>query len=173
MRTQDALHRHLTPEEKERALAEWRDLIESSAPPEGIELGGRGFPDPDIIPWCEALNEIPGICTIQSCQGHGSAEEGSVISSGSLWLRLDQAMSEAFRRHAFALAADTRHIEQLSTLYMPWGQEVVSIAFAGNERNLLAPSMRRILAFFQAMRLHADQDEPARAATSCSYPPGP
>lgn len=173
MRIQSAPRRHLTPEEKEWSLAEWRDLIESSVPPEGVELGGRGFPDPDIIPWCEALNEIPGVCTIQSCQGHGSAEDGSVISSGTLWLRLDQAMSEAFRLHAFALAADTRHIEQVSTLYAAWGQEVVSIAFAGNERNLLAPSMRRILEFFQAMRLHVDQDEPGRPATSCSCLPDP
>lgn len=173
MRTLDGPHRHLTPEEKAHALTEWHYLLKSSPLPSGVDQGGKGFPDPDIIPWCEALNEIPGVCTIQSCQGHGSAEDGNIISSGLVWLRLDQAMSEAFRRHAFTLAADTRHIEQLSTLYMSWGQEVVSIAFAGNERNLLAPSMRRILEFFQTMRLHADQDELGRPATSCSCPPDP
>lgn len=144
--------RHLRPETKRRTLEEW-DLSKSGPlPAAGRGLGGRGYPDPDMICWCDHLNAIPGVCTLQSCAGHGPEDSGGGMKSGHLWLLLDEAMSDAFDTRALDLASETEHIERVSRIYSPWGQEVTSIVFAGNERGLLAESMRIVLDFFRTLR---------------------
>ncbi len=129
--------RFLTVGEKQKEIAEWEALCR--ARPSAIgDVGGRGFPDPDMIPWCAALNAIPGVCTVQSCAGHGT--QASVQDSAHLWLRFDGAMSTAFDAEAYTLAADER-IEQVSRVYSSCGKEIASITFAGNERDSLNESM--------------------------------
>ncbi len=134
--------RYLTPPEKRRTLVEWRRAHASAGE-------GPGFPDPDMVAWCAKLNAIPGICTVQSCAGHG--RPGSVDSSGHMWLRLSAPMSAAFDAHALRLAASTDLIEHVTRVYTPWGKEVATITFAGNERGLLADSMQLIVSFLRSL----------------------
>lgn len=139
--------RHLTASEQSAELASWATLCATL--PHDTGRGGVGLPDPDMVEWCEALNSIPGVCTVQSCAGH--VEPGGVLASAHLWLRLDPAMSRAFDADAFRLAARVAHIEQVARVYAPWGKEIASITFAGNERDSLRPSMRLIVAFLRSL----------------------
>ncbi len=138
--------RHLSDKEKAQTLAKWE---RTHAGPLDTGKGGCGYPDPDMIPCCEELNAIPGVCTIQSCAGHGT--ERSVESPGHLWIRLGPCMSEAFDRAAFRLSAHPC-VEQVAKVYTAWGEEVTSITFAGNERNLLAKSLHAVLLFFYSLQ---------------------
>jgi hypothetical protein len=104
-----------------------------------------------MLPWCDRLNAIPGVCTLQSCAGH-AASDGGVIAPGHLWVWLDRETSDAFDANAFHLAVKTRYIERVAKEYTAWKQEVASITFAGNERGLLHYSMSIILAFFESLR---------------------
>jgi hypothetical protein len=103
------------------------------------------------VPWCDRLNALPGVCTVQSCAGHTPEETGGGFRSGHVWLLLDEEMSTAFDTRAMELAAQEEHIERVSRIYAPWGQEVTSITFAGNERGLLDESMRIVLEFFLSL----------------------
>ncbi len=133
--------RHLSPDEKAEILSAWCEQQRMGAP-------GPGGLDPDMIPWCEKLNALPGVCSVQSCSGH--SENGS-LRSGHLWLRLDDVTSRAFDRAAFRLSANP-HIEQVARLYSAWGEEITSITFAGNERNLLTESLQAIVNFFRSLQ---------------------
>lgn len=138
--------RYLSPAEKAVNLAEWERAKRQPRPPG--DLGELGWPDPDIIPLCDALNEFPGVCTVQSCAGHGSALAGYVQSSGHLWLRLNDRVSAAFDRSVFHLSARTDLIERVWRIYSEDGKEITCIAFAGNERGLLSQSSALIFEFF-------------------------
>ena len=138
--------RWLTPDVKRKILAEW-GVKKQQALPDG-DLAGRGFPDPEIIPWCDRLNKIEGVCTLQSCAGH---EMGSVEGGwGHLWLWLSEPISRAFDSRAFELASYP-HIDRVERIYGSWGQEVASITFAGDERGLLAESGALILRFLGSL----------------------
>lgn len=149
--------RYLTPEGKLKTIEAWRAL-RARVPPHG-DQGGKGYPDPDIVPWTDRLNAMTGVCTLQSCAGHAAPDGRSDMAAGHLWLWLSEPMSRQFDAHAFELAARTDCIEEVSRRYGAWGQEITIITFAGNERGSLAPSMRVILDFFAAL---ADRIEPAR-----------
>lgn len=138
--------RHLTDQEKARILAEWE---RTHTGPLDTDEGGCGYPDPDMIPWCAKLNAIPEVCTVQSCAGHGSGR--TVVSPGHLWLRLGPSMDAAFDRAAFRLSAHPC-IERVARVYTAWGEEITSITFAGNERNLLAKSLHAVLLFFRSLQ---------------------
>lgn len=142
-----APNRHLTEDRKQQILRVWHGYRLQVAPP-GKE-GGHGYQDPAITPWCDRLNALAGVCTIQSCAGH-NFPNGS-RTSAHLWLRLIEPLAVLFRREAFGLASDTRHVERLATIYEPTDGEVVEIIFAGSERNRLDESMVRILEFFRSL----------------------
>lgn len=141
--------RYATPITKADVLNSWQKV--QLELPTSSGSGGRGYPDDDIIPWCERLNAIPGVCTLQSCAGHAIAD-GGVSEPAHLWLWLDRETSAAFDSAVFTLATKTAFIERIGKFYMPWMQEVVTITFAGNERGLLHHSMCAILAFFESLR---------------------
>ena len=65
-------NRHLSADEKAKILTVWREQQQTGA-------AGHGDPDPDMIPWCEKLNALPGVCTVQSCSGH---RENGYLRSG-------------------------------------------------------------------------------------------
>jgi hypothetical protein len=136
--------RYLTSAGKDAALKVYADHRETLITPLD-DRGGRGFPDTDIVPWCDRLNAMPGVCTLQSCAGH---RRDGYLTSGHLWLWLAPDVCEAFRRRAFELARLSPPIERVTTRYAAWGQEIACVEFAGNERDRLAESMRVILAFF-------------------------
>ena len=147
----DRPDRWLTSEEKKGVLDGWDRIKRRPASP---GLGGRGVPDPAMVPWCDRVNKLPGVCTVQSCAGH---REDGYLSSGHLWLRLSQPMSEAFDRGALRLASRDG-MEQVARIYAPWGEEVASITFAGDEHNLLPESMGTILAFLTELSEEAHGD---------------
>ena len=140
-------NRWLTSADKEVVLAAW-DEVKLQPVPEG-DFGCVGYPDPDIIPWCDRLNAIPGVCTLQSCAGH--VNPGGLRDAGHLWLWLDRPMAEAFDSHAHRLARHVDYIEDVARRYTSWGQEVTVITFAGNECDRLPPSLRLILAFLRRL----------------------
>ena len=115
-----------------------------------LDQGILGYPDQDILSWCDKLNAIEGVCTIQSCAGHGPETNGC-YAAGHLWLRLDPVLSAAFEERVFELAQDTRHIERISKIYQSWGHEVTAIEFAGNGHALLTESMQVIYGFFESL----------------------
>lgn len=139
--------RYLTSQEKAHILAEWQKALSSPYPRD--DAGGRGWPDPDVIPLCDALNRLPGVCTVQSCAGHGCAEKGYVDSPGQLWLRLDEHASRRFKAEVFGLATAKGLIERVCTLYTEDGKEITVIEFYGNERDLLPKSAKLIVSFFE------------------------
>jgi hypothetical protein len=136
--------RYLTDREKVDAVADWKRLCEAlpdDVPPCGDE---RGFPDPPIVAWCNEINALPGICTVQSCAGHRRLD-GTLIS-GHLWVRLSRDVSARFDEAALSLAAQPG-IEQVSKLFGRWGAELAMITFLGSERDHLERSMRVVLRF--------------------------
>ena len=146
--------RFLSPAEKRKRLRLWRRRCCAPRPPG--DLGGRGFPDADIIPWCARLNAIAGVCTLQSCAGHGRVgpRGGRVNMAAHLWLKLDRRMNRWFDRRVFILAhAPT--IECIARRYLPGEGEIVEIVFHGNERGQLARSMQTIVAFCRQLRRRA------------------
>ena len=76
---------HLTPEAKVQVLAEWQAAKDG---PRGA--GGSGFPDDAIISLCDQLNELEGICTLQSCSGHPRSSTQRWASPGQLHVWLDE-----------------------------------------------------------------------------------
>lgn len=141
--------RYLTDAAKAEALAEWERLKASPRPLD--DPGGLGLPDPEIIPYVDALNAIEGVCTLQSCSGHREDRSRGVDAPGHLWLWLSEPMSRAFDRRAFELASSPM-LEAVRRDYSEWGQEIVSLTFAGAERDLLPESGQSIIRFFHSCR---------------------
>lgn len=139
--------RYLSDVRKREILDAWHAYRLQLAPP-GKE-GGHGYQDPAISPWCDRLNALPGVCTIQSCSGH-AFPDGS-RTSAHLWVRLNSPLAALFHQEAFGLASDTRHVERLATIYEPMDGEIVEVIFVGSERNQLEESMIRILEFFRSL----------------------
>ena len=142
-----AAQRYLTPERKASILSEWESTLRSTANKD--HPGGRGYPDQDMIPWCERINALPGICTLQSCTGH-VRRPGHVMMPGQLWLAVDEPTSQAFDRRAFELSAQNG-MERVYRLYSSWGQEIIDITFAGNKRGRFHTSMETICAFLESL----------------------
>ena len=97
----------------------------------------------DMVEWCERINAIDGLCTVQSCAGH---VVHGVSSCGHLWIAMSDYMSARFDELAFDLSAQPG-IERVYRLYSSWGQEIVCIEFEGDERGHLHSSMQTILEF--------------------------
>lgn len=150
--------RWLTPDEKEREVSYWLSYREngpfSIPPPEG-ELGGLGYPDPEIFALTDRLNAIDGVCTVQSCAGHRIKHEtGDYVHFGQLWLRLSEDMSLAFYRHGFEWRrANQGLITQCAIWFQSYDNEVVDIRFNGLEvsPDAFAQSARLIGEFFEAL----------------------
>ncbi len=133
--------RYLTPDAKCLVLAEWE--TKKTTPRPLLELGGRGWPDPEIIPLCNALNKLPGVCTLQSCIGH---PENTCDRHGNLWLWLDEAASLGFGCFGHVLAR-MPGIELVMKKYAEWGQEIIVVDFDGGSEE----ACDSILIFFTAV----------------------
>ena len=145
------MNRYLTTE-KLAILKLWEEKKKQSIP--RGDLAGKGWPDPDIIPWCDKLNEIEGLCTLQSCAGHGnkmSNGELHVKSKGILWIWLSESMNKAFYGNVFNSLAKHELMERVRILFSDWGQEIIELSFKGNECNCLDKSINVILNFFKGL----------------------
>lgn len=153
--------RYLTPKLKTHVLAEWKTIKQRYAS-SGITnpTGGRGYPDPLIFDWCDRLNRIPTLVTLQSCTGHKVSEDH--IYSGNFWLWLSEEASELFDPKAFELYEQffihPKHgnlelISEVRRFYQQYGQEVTSINFRGLEESteVFEASMNHISEFFERL----------------------
>jgi hypothetical protein len=105
--------RFLTPEEKAFEMAEferYKALPGIWRRDHADDHGGRGRVDHEVLPLCDALNALDGVCTIQSCCGHvwqvpGEPEGVECVHRGQLWIRLDERMARNFDFHIGVLLA--------------------------------------------------------------------
>jgi hypothetical protein len=141
--------RYMTPLGKREAVADWLAKVERMP---AAPVGGRGFPDPEMVAWCERLNALAGVCTLQSCAGHAPASPDEGAYSGNLWLWLSEEWAHRFYERGFYLST-IPGIERVRIMLSSWGQEIVDIDFAGNEHGpgFLDQSMRSIVRFFHAL----------------------
>ena len=114
--------------------------------------GGLGYVDPDIVPLCDALNQLPGVCTLQSCAGHSAEDSDGAIYPGELWLRLGPGIKGRFEAAARQLAANTL-IDRVGKIYWEDGKETVTVIFKGNESGHLAQSSVVLLKFFEKLHI--------------------
>ena len=148
-------NRYLTSMAKEEEMKFLRADQKQSIP-DG-ELGGKGYPDPDIIAFCNWLNTFDGVCTLSSCAGHlPSDTEGEY--SGVLWVWFDKKRTERFRKHVFELPRPP--IEFVRQVYLDGSgqrqgtgnqKEIVEFTFAGNNKGpgALDESLSALQVFFR------------------------
>lgn len=101
--------------------------------------GGEGYIDPEVLPLVDALNEIEGVCTVQSCCGHrwpipGDPHGSESFHPGQLWLRLSEHVSRGADEHMAELLAQKPTIQHVRKLYSYQGMsephEVLDVMFA-------------------------------------------
>jgi hypothetical protein len=138
--------RYLDPVQKGRVIANWRALRAEPRP--SGDLGGKGYPDPEMFPWTDRLNDLRWVCTLQSCAGH-RAPDGH-IWNGQLWLWLDEAASRTANARAFGLVAKHPLIEHMRRIYHDSGQEILDLVFMGG--SALDRSMGEILSWLTSLR---------------------
>lgn len=109
-------------------------------------LSGIGEPDGDIVPLCDSLNALPGVCTLQSCAGH---VRGGTIEAAHLWLWMSETTARRFDRDVFVLLQRRPPIDWVSKHFLHDGKEIASITFFGNERGLLRKSAKLIYNFMR------------------------
>lgn len=149
------LSRFLTYEEKAQKVARFESIrgeesnFRVSKP--GFR-GGEGAIDHEVLPLCDALNAIDGVCTLQSCCGHVNRHDYPY--PGSLWIRLSEEM---MRRFEVSLADLLRHdvIERLAKLYSYTGDrlphEIVEIKFWGEPQGRMDEAHATIAGFFEGL----------------------
>lgn len=142
--------RWLTPEAKVAEVTRWLDYRSSVEIPENA--GGRGYPDPIMFAWTDRINEIPYVCTLQSCSGHRvpNGDGGTFFHAGQLWLWLTQRAA----REAYDWLPDLESLEGIETvrINMIDGREILDVIFAGGESDsdLRAP-LTRLIAWLQRL----------------------
>ena len=137
--------RYLSPAAKARLMNEFGQVRRHPLP--AGDLAGRGYPDLGILPFCDWLNSIDGVCTLQSCEGH-TARKGHIASSGVLWIWLDKELSDLFRERASQLAVPP--IERVAQVHSNT-REFVEIIFGGNENGQLDKSLAVLRDFMASL----------------------
>ncbi len=125
-----------SPSVQSKILSEFTELRKQVVP-EGC-LGGKGFPDPDILPFCDWLNSFDGIYTLQSCAGHRTSAS-EVLSQATLWIWMNARLLTLFQLRANQLAQEPL-MERVKVVYTQQG-EFVELIFKGNENELLSESL--------------------------------
>ena len=144
------MQHHLGRSEKDAELKVWTKATQSYVSCE--PRPGKGFPDPLMVPWCERLNEIGGLCTMQSCTGHRTPD-GSIVGNGVVCLWLSEPMLRSFMRRGVKLAQHPC-VEYLSLIFHTGGADYVAeIMFKGEEQqpSQLDESMTAIVEFFVSL----------------------
>jgi hypothetical protein len=151
--TGEAVSRYLTADGKAKELARWHAQVADES---YRGQGGYGFPDPPMFKWCERLNAIDGVATLQSCAGHvGELRADGVAynrSQAGIWLWLSERLATECYRRADELTAATGAERGLSFLFIG-EREVVNLDFDGDDQGpgVLDASMERIAAFFESL----------------------
>lgn len=141
-------NRYLTSSDKDRVLGEWSGELADWRDRGSLTGADLGYPDPDILPVCDAINGIPGVVTLQSCAGHRT--RSGVCYPAHFWLWMSERMADRFRETALDLATNPL-MERVATLYSSWGQEIADITFSGNDCNVLTQSAPTVVEFLRGL----------------------
>jgi len=147
--------KHLTSQEKDSRLGEWHALRAVS-----VDHSVPGTPDPEIYGLVDRLNEIEGVCVIQSCSGHKSSErkaEGRTFKRAILWLRVEERLLRAFEGLASRLYSSPL-VDEVCVRYGREVGPVIEVIFDGKESGRLGRSRRHLISFFNEL---AGADAPA------------
>ena len=106
---------------------------------------GKSPYDPDIVPFCDWLNQFDGVCTLQSCAGHKPRDGNPYFDQAHLWVWLDDQIIE--RLLPLLNDAVKPPIDKISICRQPWGK-YVSIVFKGNECDQLDVSLIALESLF-------------------------
>lgn len=139
---------HLTVAEKRQHISEWRDLQDRAR-----DTLSPGSPDPEVFGLVDALNEIQGVCVVQSCSGHRQPErkaEGQAVRKGHLWLRLSGAMYRRFQQQAANLAR-VPVVDDVSVRFGRGEGPVIEVVFDGKECGRLSRSGAYLVSFFSGL----------------------
>ena len=124
------------------------------------ERAKGGLADKAMVPYCDALNDLPGVCTLQSCAGHrpGEISAGAPVGTrdqqtartAHLWLWLDERTADTFYYSAWRLS-EHPCMEHVAIRFQPYGQQLVELIFHGNDcgPGHLNSSMQVILKFLR------------------------
>ena len=110
-------------------------------------LGGKGYPDSDILAFCDWLNSHDRVYTLQSCAGH-KPRNGHGASQGRLWVWLPARASNRLRARACEFVRYP--IDQISICYRPNG-EFIELVFQGNESGQLEKSLAALKVLFKTI----------------------
>ena len=135
--------RWLTPDRKAQILEAFN---ETRTLPYGCGIGG---PDEDVLPFCDRLNLIQPIVTLQSCAGH--VRPSGYVDMAHVWIWMDSKMTRLFDQVAIGLVANNSEVERVAKIYSSWGQEFFEIMFQGNELGLLDNSTLIIYAYLESV----------------------
>jgi len=128
--------------------------------------GGHGYPDPEMFPWCDRLNALSRLCTLQSCAGHRctpelqcshceaehlrlGAEPEAHVWNGQLWLWPDEKLARWCYDHLSSLALLKPRIDKVGLLWYVDNKEIIDIQFQGAGHGQLENSMSNLCAFFE------------------------
>lgn len=184
------MSRFLTADEKARELAffaaqredpgNWRRAHEG----ERAGLGDVGYIDHEVVPLCDLLNAIDGVCTLQSCCGHrypSPSGDGDCVSGGLIRLRLDERMGRLLDERVGELLAEPviRHVVKGYALTGGWERrseprepyEYIDLSFHGCEDGGMEEAERVIAGFFAALAASSSQDRDARPLAEPDAPP--
>ncbi len=123
--------RYMTPIGKSLAMAHWAKAQEESVKPVG-DPGGHGYVDCEVIDFCEAINAMDYVCTLQSCAGHqleSFDDPGTFyIEPANLWLWFTEAAARRF----YTVAGDFERspwVDSVRILFID-GREIADIVFS-------------------------------------------
>lgn len=147
---------YLTAIEKEATLAYFaKRRVDLRSP---SEPGGDGTQDPEVLPLCDRINALDGLCTVQSCSGHRQRQPGGKsawASEACVWLRVSCAWHDALLSAGFDLAA-LRNVYDVAAHFDRVDGAVWRINFAGldvEERptQTVKESVDRLARFFEGL----------------------
>jgi len=140
---------HMVPATKDYEVREWE---KAKTGPRGEP--GEGYPDTRILLLCDKINELPHICTLQSCAGHTRSSERRWASDAHLWLWFDEKRFHRFVVRACELAKQS-YINEVALLYgrYPDNRVVASVHFQGDnvEPSLLENAGATIYTFLKGL----------------------
>lgn len=104
----------LTREAKRRCLRKWAEERAGTCDGQLEPAVGVWRPDPEILPLCDAVNELDGLVTTHSCSGHASQRFPNGRAYLSLW---PSAVWD------FALSARVKDLRALPGMHGAWRSE--------------------------------------------------
>lgn len=156
--------RYMNAIDKASEMRGWQVAMQTPLPA-GQFTGGHGYPDPEMFKWCDRLNALSRLCTLQSCAGHrctrelhcdgckwdgtGEWQPENHVWNGQLWLWPDEKLARWCYDHLPSLALLKPHIEKVGLLWHVECREIIDIQFQGAGHGQLENSMANICAFFE------------------------